>query len=271
MARERTAYRCRECGTVAPRWEGRCHGCGDWNTLVEEARKRPRAAPASLARPIAVGDIPLASGVTRPTGIGELDRVLGGGLVPGSVTLLGGEPGIGKSTLLLQAVAALARGGARCLVVSAEESAQQVRTRADRLNAVAPNLYLVAETSLGHVLAHVDELAPDVLVVDSVQTIYDADLGSAPGSVAQVRECAARLVREAKERAMITVLVGHVTKDGALAGPRVLEHIVDTVLSFEGDRHHALRLLRAVKHRFGGTNELGLVETAEAGRGGLHE
>jgi DNA repair protein RadA/Sms len=205
----------------------------------------------------------------RPTGIGELDRVLGGGFVPGSVTLVGGEPGIGKSTLLLQVLASLARSGARCLLVTAEESVQQVRTRADRLTAVAPELFLVAETSLAHVLAHVDELRPDVLVVDSIQTIYDADLGSAPGSVAQVRECAARLVREAKERAMTTVLVGHVTKDGALAGPRVLEHVVDTVLSFEGDRHHALRLLRAVKHRFGSTAELGLFEMTEAGMTGV--
>jgi len=265
MPRLKTLYRCTDCGGASPKWLGRCQACGAWNSLIEEADEERTTVVAPVSRPVLMADVDLGEFSTRATGIGELDRVLGGGLVPGSVTLLGGEPGIGKSTLLLQAVAALARGGARCLVVSAEESAQQVRTRADRLNAVAPNLYLVAETSLTHVLAHVDELAPDVLVVDSVQTIYDADLGSAPGSVAQVRECAARLVREAKERAMITVLVGHVTKDGALAGPRVLEHIVDTVLSFEGDRHHALRLLRAVKHRFGGTNELGLFEMGEAG------
>jgi DNA repair protein RadA/Sms len=271
MSRVKTVYRCGECGDSSPKWLGRCGSCGAWNSLVEEIDE---ARPASLltapvSKPVLMADVDLGEWSARATGIGELDRVLGGGFVPGSVTLVGGEPGIGKSTLLLQAVAALARGGARCLVVTAEESTQQVRTRADRLNAVAPDLYLVAETSLAHVLAHVDQLAPDVLVVDSVQTIYDADLGSAPGSVAQVRECAARLVREAKERAMSTILVGHVTKDGALAGPRVLEHVVDTVLSFEGDRHHALRLLRAVKHRFGGTSELGLFEMGDAGLVGV--
>ncbi|MCU1486020.1 MAG: repair protein RadA [Actinomycetia bacterium] len=263
-------YRCAECGDSSPKWLGRCPSCEAWNTLVEEADVEIR--PVGLAptsRPVLMADVDLGEFAHRPTGIGELDRVLGGGLVPGSVTLVGGEPGIGKSTLLLQVLAALARGGARCLLVTAEESVQQVRTRADRLTAVAPELFVVAETSLGHVLAHVDELAPDVLVVDSIQTIYDPDLGSAPGSVAQVRECAARLVREAKERGMSTVLVGHVTKDGALAGPRVLEHVVDTVLSFEGDRHHALRLLRAVKHRFGSTNELGLFEMTEAGMTGV--
>jgi DNA repair protein RadA/Sms len=266
MARVKTVYRCGACGDASPKWLGRCPSCEAWNSLVEELDEpRPVSLIAPVSRPVLISEVDLGEFSARATGIGELDRVLGGGLVPGSVTLLGGEPGIGKSTMLLQAVAALARGGARCLVVTAEESAQQVRTRADRLGAVAPELYLVAETSLDHVLAHVDEFAPDVLVVDSIQTIYDADLGSAPGSVAQVRECAARLVREAKERAMTTVLVGHVTKDGALAGPRVLEHIVDTVLSFEGDRHHALRLLRAVKHRFGGTSELGLFEMGDAG------
>ena len=212
-----------------------------------------------------MADVDLGEWTRRSTGLSELDRVLGGGLVPGSVTLVGGEPGIGKSTLLLQVLSAVSRGGARCLLVTAEESAQQVRLRADRLNAVAPDLFVVAETSLVHVLAHVDELSPDVLVVDSVQTVFDPYLGSSPGSVAQVRECAARLVRESKERGMTTVLVGHVTKDGSLAGPRVLEHVVDTVLSFEGERHHALRMLRAVKHRFGSTSELGLFEMGEAG------
>jgi len=271
VARVKTVYRCNECGDASPKWLGRCPSCEAWNSLVEELDERRAEAFVAppTSKPVLMADVDLGEWSARPTGIGELDRVLGGGFVPGSVTLVGGEPGIGKSTLLLQAVAALARGGARCLVVTAEESTQQVRTRADRLNAVAPDLYLVAETSLAHLLAHVDQLAPDVLVVDSVQTIYDADLGSAPGSVAQVRECAARLVREAKERAMSTILVGHVTKDGALAGPRVLEHVVDTVLSFEGDRHHALRLLRAVKHRFGGTSELGLFEMGDAGLVGV--
>jgi DNA repair protein RadA/Sms len=238
--------------------------------MVQETdveRTPPPVAPRTA--PVRMADVDLGEWAHRPTNIGELDRVLGGGLVPGSVTLLSGEPGIGKSTLLLQLTAELARSGQRCLVVTAEESTQQVRTRADRLNAVAAELYLVAETSLAHVLAHVEELQPDVLVVDSIQTVFDPEVGSAPGSVAQVRECAARFVRTAKERSMATVLVGHVTKDGAIAGPRVLEHVVDTVLSFEGDRHHALRLLRAAKHRFGSTNELGLFEMVEAGLVGV--
>jgi DNA repair protein RadA/Sms len=269
MAKEKTAYRCRECGAVAPRWEGRCHGCGDWNTLVEEAKKGPRAVPESLARPVAVGDIPLASGVSRPTDLDELDRVLGGGLVPGSVTLLGGEPGVGKSTLLLQALTSLARGGARCLLVCGEESAAQVRLRAERLGAIVPNLWLVADPEVQGVVAHVQELEPDVLAVDSVQTLSDVDLPAAPGSITQVTECTQRLVRLTKDRGVATILVGHVTKDGALAGPRVLEHAVDTVLSFDGDRHHALRLLRAVKHRFGATGEVGLFEMAEDGLAGV--
>jgi DNA repair protein RadA/Sms len=265
MAKDKTAYRCRECGATAPRWEGRCHGCGDWNTLVEEARRQPRPQHESLVRPVAVGDVPLASGTARPTHIDELDRVLGGGLVPGSVTLLGGEPGIGKSTLLLQALTSLARTGARCLLVCGEESAAQVRLRAERLQAIVPNLWLVAGPEVQGVVAHVQELEPDVLAVDSVQTLTDVDIAASPGSVSQVTECTHRLVRLAKERAMAAVLVGHVTKEGSLAGPRVLEHAVDTVLSFDGDRHHALRLLRATKHRFGATGEIGLFEMGEAG------
>ena len=189
--------------------------------------------------------------------------------MPGSVTLLGGEPGIGKSTLLLQALAGLAKDGHRCLYVTAEESVQQVRLRAERLGALPPNLWLVAEVALPHVLDHLGSVAPDVVVVDSIQAIYEPSLSSAPGSVAQVRECAHRLVRASKERALATVLVGHVTKDGGLAGPRVLEHLVDTVLSFEGERHHALRMLRAVKHRFGSTDELGLFEMTDAGLDGV--
>jgi DNA repair protein RadA/Sms len=204
-----------------------------------------------------------------PTRIGELDRVLQGGLVPGSVTLLGGEPGIGKSTLLLQALAGLAKDGHRCLYVTAEESAQQVRLRAERLGALPPNLWLVSDTALPHLLAHLDTVQPHVLAVDSIQTVHDPILSSAPGSVAQVRSCAHVLVRASKERDMATVLVGHVTKEGGLAGPRVLEHLVDTVLAFEGERHHALRLLRAVKHRFGSTEELGLFEMTDSGLDGV--
>jgi len=217
------------------------------------------------ASPVPIADVDTSAWSARPTGIGELDRVLGGGLVPGSVTLAGGEPGIGKSTLLLQALASMATRGARCLLVSAEESAQQVRLRAERLGAMAPSLWLLAETSIPAIATAVAEIAPDVLVVDSIQTVADPDVGSSPGSVTQVRESAASLVALAKQRDMATVLVGHVTKDGALAGPRVLEHVVDTVLSFEGERHHALRLLRAVKHRFGSTGELGLFEMTDGG------
>ena len=273
MTKVRTIYRCGDCGATAPKWAGRCPGCAAWNSLIEEVDAGPAAGggatPARSGVPVPIAEVDSAAWAARPTGMGELDRVLGGGFVPGSVTLLGGEPGIGKSTLLLQVLAALAAGGRRCLLVCGEESSQQVRLRAERLGALRPRLWLVSETSLPHVVAAVDEVAPDFLVVDSIQTLSDPGLASAPGTVAQVRECAARLVREAKARALPTVLVGHVTKDGSLAGPRVLEHVVDTVLSFEGERHHALRLLRALKHRFGPTSELGLFEMAESGLVGV--
>src|SRR5205823_2030779 len=269
MAKDKTAYRCRECGATAPRWEGRCHTCGDWNTLVEESHRPSAALKERLTKPIPVADVPVAAGISRPVGLAEFDRVLGGGLVRGSVTLLGGEPGVGKSTLLLQALTSLARQGVRCLLVCGEESAAQVRLRAERLGAIVPNLWLVADPEVQGVVAHVQELEPDVLAVDSVQTLSDVDLPAAPGSITQVTECTSRLVRLAKERDIATILVGHVTKDGALAGPRVLEHAVDTVLSFDGDRHHALRLLRAVKHRFGATGEIGLFEMAEDGLAGV--
>ena len=222
------------------------------------------ATSGAIAMPIA--EIDALIGGPQSTGIEELDRVLGGGLVPGSVTLLGGEPGIGKSTLLLQLAATWPT---RTLYVSGEESAQQVRLRAERLGAVGPHLWLLAETSLPHVLASLDTAQPHLVIIDSIQSVADPDLGSAPGSVVQVRGCTHRLVAEAKRRGIPMVLVGHVTKDGGLAGPRVLEHIVDTVLSFEGDRHHALRLLRAVKHRFGSTNELGVFEMVERGLVGV--
>ncbi|HUF32016.1 MAG TPA: DNA repair protein RadA [Acidimicrobiales bacterium] len=271
MARVKTVYRCTECGGASPKWVGRCPSCEAWSSMEEEVEARPAVVTglAPPSRPVPISEVDLGAWAARPTGIGELDRVLGGGLVPGSVTLVGGEPGIGKSTLLLQALTSMAEAGARCLLVTAEESAQQVRLRAERLGALAPNLHLVAETSLPWVLAHLAELEADVVVVDSVQTVFDPELGSAPGSVSQVRECASQLVREAKGRGTTVLLVGHVTKDGALAGPRVLEHVVDTVLSFEGDRHHALRLLRAVKHRFGSTSELGLFEMSDAGMVGV--
>jgi DNA repair protein RadA/Sms len=203
------------------------------------------------------------------TGVPELDHVLGGGLVPGSVTLLGGEPGVGKSTLLLQALGAIAASGGRCLLVSAEESVTQVRLRAERLSTLAPELLVVAENSLPAIATHIAAVEPAVVAIDSIQAVHDPDAPGAAGSVSQVREGAQRLVRIAKENDVATVLVGHVTKDGSLAGPRTLEHVVDTVLSFEGDRHHALRMLRALKHRFGATDELGLMEMGTAGLTGV--
>ncbi len=257
---------CSECGTSHPKWAGRCSGCGDWNTLVEDVEvaggNDAPAAPSSRPGPTRIGDVGAEHGDPVTTAIDELDRVLGGGLVAGSVTLLGGEPGIGKSTLLLQLLAAW-RGPT--LYVTAEESAQQVKRRAERLGATRDDLWLHAETSLPHILDAIERTRPELVVIDSIQTVSDPSLGSLPGSVGQVRGCAQRFVNEAKERDVSIVLVGHVTKEGGLAGPRVLEHVVDTVLQFEGDRHHALRLLRASKHRFGPTNELGLFEMATAG------
>jgi DNA repair protein RadA/Sms len=262
MPRTRVRYRCEECGFESPQWLGRCTDCGGWGTFGEAPLA---AAPATRsgaqpAAPVPIAEVDPGGAPRRPTGVAELDRVLRGGLVAGSVTLVGGEPGMGKSTLLLQALGAMAGAGARCLLVSAEESPAQVRLRADRLGALAADLLLVHETSLPAVCAHTEALAPDVVAVDSIQTVYDPDAPGAAGSVAQVRDGAQRLVRLAKETGIATIVVGHVTKDGALAGPRALEHVVDTVLSFEGDRHHSLRMLRALKHRFGSTEEMGLLE-----------
>ena len=265
--RHKTVYRCNECGADAPKWMGWCPACEASGSLVEEVLL-PAGTSIAPSVPIPIAEAMGDATEPVPTGDPELDRVLGGGLVPGSVTVVGGEPGVGKSTLLLQALASVARG-ATCLYVTAEESARQVALRAERLGVSAPSLWLVAETSLPRIVAHLDALAPAVVVVDSIQTVFDPDLGTAPGTVGQVRGCAQRLVGEAKARGVSVVLVGHVTKDGSLAGPRVLEHLVDTVLAFEGDRHHALRMLRAVKHRFGSTHELGLFEMGEAGLVGV--
>ncbi|MEI6569848.1 MAG: DNA repair protein RadA [Actinomycetes bacterium] len=266
MTRTRVRHSCTDCGAQTPRWLGRCPECGAWNTLVEEvAAPQARAASSPMPTAVSINLIDPIGAQRRATGVPELDRVLDGGLVPGSVTLLVGEPGMGKSTLMLQALGRMAADGARCLLVSAEESCEQVRMRADRLGVLEPSLLVVSDTSLHNVLAQVDAVAPDVLAIDSIQTVHDPDLPGSPGSVTQVRECAQRLVRLAKERGISVVLVGHVTKDGQLAGPRALEHVVDTVLQFEGDRHHALRMLRALKHRFGSTHELGLFEMGEAG------
>ncbi len=268
MPRPRVIFRCQACGATEPKWAGRCSGCGEWNTLEEEAELPVAAAAAALGRgaPVQpIAEVDAAAHVARATGVAELDRVLGGGFVPGSTTLVGGEPGIGKSTLLLQAAAGLAATGATVLYVSAEEAAAQVRQRAERLGALRPRLLLLAEARVPFVRAAIAEHRPDVVVVDSVQTLYDPDVPSTPGSVTQVRTVAQALAQAAVESTASVVLVGHVTKDGSLAGPRTLEHLVDTVLTFEGDRHHALRFLRAVKHRHGPTDELGVFDMGPTG------
>jgi DNA repair protein RadA/Sms len=270
MARERAVYRCQTCGFAGPK-PGTCPDCargGEYLALVEERpqpARSPRPALQPGSRPQRLSEIRVEEGERARTGIGELDRVLGGGVVRGSVVLVGGEPGAGKSTLLMQTSRSLAAGAGSVLYVSGEESAAQVKLRADRLGVAAESLYFLAETDLTVIEAHVAQLAPRILVVDSIQTMFLPGVESAPGSVSQVRECGARLMVQAKARGMATFLVGHVTKEGTLAGPRVLEHLVDTVLYFEGERHHAYRVLRAVKNRFGSTNEIGLFEMGEGG------
>jgi DNA repair protein RadA/Sms len=272
MARDRSVYRCQECGLAAPK-PGTCPDCaraGSYVQLVEERATLPRAGtrpgihPAG-SQPLPLGEIRVEQGERSATGIAELDRVLGGGVVKGSLVLIGGDPGIGKSTLLLQASRALAETMGPVLYASAEESAGQVKLRAERLGIAPKRLYFLAENDLQSIEAHVGGLHPRVLVVDSIQTVFLPDLESAPGSVSQVRESGARLMMLAKRTGIAVFLVGHVTKEGALAGPRVLEHLVDTVLYFEGEHHHAYRVLRAVKNRFGSTNEIGVFEMGETG------
>jgi DNA repair protein RadA/Sms len=271
MSKVRTVYRCKACAGTTARWSGRCPACGEWNSLQEEiAATGPRkGGTAEGPVPVALGEVDLSSYKPLPTGIGELDRVLAGGLLPGSATLLGGEPGTGKSTLLLQVLASMASSGKRCLLVAAEEAAHQVRRRAARLGAEVPGVFVVEATQLPAVEQAIANLAPDVVVVDSIQAISDPEVGSPAGSLAQVAACANSLVALAKGVGTALVLVGHVTKDGALAGPRALEHLVDTVLSFECDRYLSLRAVRAVKHRFGPTGETGLFEMGEAGLSGV--
>jgi DNA repair protein RadA/Sms len=270
VAKVAVQHACTECGYAAARWFGRCPGCGAFGTLVEETPPGPAGARgAREPRPILrLVDVEVEEAKRIPTGVPELDRVLGGGIVPASLVLVGGEPGVGKSTLLLSALAAVSRGGRRALLVTGEESTAQVKLRAARLGG-AETVEILAETELEAVCAALERERPAVCVIDSVQTLYSSELGSAPGSVAQVREAAARLLRVAKEAGVATVLVGHVTKDGAVAGPRVLEHLVDCVLQFEGDRYHAHRVLRAVKNRFGSTNELGVFEMTGRGLVGV--
>lgn len=266
MAKSRTRYVCQSCGHESARWVGRCPGCEAWNTLVEEVVQTGPGGRAVQGRPgrsVRLADVESGSEPRFPTGIEEFDRVLGGGIVPGSVVLVAGDPGIGKSTLMTEVAALLAPQGV--LYVCGEESPAQVRLRADRLEVDGSDVRLLAETDVDTILASAEELDPAVAVIDSIQTLYRPDLPSAPGSVAQVRECAALLMRRAKTSGMATFVVGHVTKDGTIAGPRVLEHMVDTVVHLEGDRHHAYRVLRAVKNRFGSTNEIGVFEMQSSG------
>ena len=268
MAKAATQFACTDCGYSAGRWFGKCPSCGEFGTLVEEATNQAKSATA--AKPtLRLIDVKAEEAERIPTGISELDRVLGGGLVPASLVLVGGEPGVGKSTLLLSALAAMSTDR-RALLVTGEESVAQVKLRAARVGG-AEQVEILAETELEVVCATLEQERPAVCVIDSVQTLYSSELGSAPGSVGQVREAAARLLRVAKEAGVATILVGHVTKDGAVAGPRVLEHLVDCVLQFEGDRYHEHRVLRASKNRFGSTNELAVFEMTGAGLVGVPE
>ena len=275
MAKTRTAYFCRECGNESARWQGQCPGCRAWNTMVEEPsapRRRTRdgsgngrSAAASAPAPVRLREVDGSEAARWPTGLREFDFVLGGGIVPGSVVLVGGEPGIGKSTILLQVAARLEAAGRRTLYVSGEESAHQVKLRADRLEESAGSVTLLAETELDALLLRAAEVGPQVLLVDSIQTVYSPDLEGAPGNVGQVRECAARLQRFAKQTGTAVFLVGHVTKGGGIAGPKTLEHIVDTVLYFESAGGLDNRVLRATKNRFGGADEIGVFRMTAAG------
>ncbi|MET0973118.1 MAG: DNA repair protein RadA, partial [Thermoleophilaceae bacterium] len=275
MARSATLFACSSCGHESPKWHGRCPGCGEWNTFVEERRvATPRTGggaaggarrSARALEPVRLGEVQAPRVERLRTGIGELDRVLGGGVVPGSLVLIGGSPGIGKSTLTSGALGNLAAAGRKVLYVSGEESAAQVKLRAQRLGPAALTVPIVAETDLDSVLATIEAERPEVCVVDSVQVLYDPAMAGSPGSVGQVREVAGRLMRVAKERGVAVILVGHVTKEGSIAGPRVLEHLVDCVLSFEGERERTYRTLRSLKNRFGSTSEVGVFEMNEHG------
>lgn len=264
-------YQCQACGHASPKWMGKCPDCGGWNSFVEEKSYSPKRQGLQQIDQFG-GNAPLplsaVEGISEKrvtTGILEFDRVLGGGLVPGSVILIGGDPGIGKSTLILQIFSGLSARSGKLLYVSGEESPQQIKMRADRLAACSDNIIVLPETSLEGIIDTASKILPDAMVIDSIQTVYTQELPSAPGSVGQVRECAAKLVLLAKRSHIPVFLIGHVTKDGAIAGPRVLEHIVDTVLYFEGDRGHAYRVLRTIKNRFGSTNEIGIFEMSDAG------
>lgn len=264
----KSMFFCTSCGYESPKWLGKCPGCGEWNTFVEEKVTAIKSGPGKkgLVRsssPVPLSEIEVKEEMRMKMPSSELNRVLGGGLVAGSLTLIGGEPGIGKSTLLLQNI--LSIRNRRILYVSGEESAQQLKMRADRLGKVSDDTFILCETQLDNILTQIENIKPNLVVIDSIQTICSSNIESAPGSVSQVRECAASLLRYAKESGVPVILVGHINKDGAIAGPKVLEHIVDTVLQFEGDRQYLYRLLRSIKNRFGSTNEIGIYEMVQKG------
>ncbi|MFT8389643.1 MAG: DNA repair protein RadA [Sporolactobacillus sp.] len=269
MAKLKTVFICQECGYESPKWMGRCPGCQNWNTMVEETLKPSKHAVGSAAKteskPYRLTDVVIEKEPRITTDLKEFNRVMGGGIVPASLTLVGGDPGIGKSTLLLQVCDKLAAKGVRVLYISGEESVRQTKMRASRLHVTAAELYVLAETDIQHIENQIEQITPAVLVIDSIQTVYNSEMSSAPGSISQIKECTAQLLRLAKESGVAVFIVGHVTKNGALAGPRTLEHMVDTVLYFEGERHHTFRILRAVKNRFGSTNEMGVFEMKEDG------
>ncbi|MFA6778785.1 MAG: DNA repair protein RadA [Paludibacteraceae bacterium] len=271
-AKVKSVYVCQNCGAEAPKWVGKCPACGEWNTYVEEViRKELGSARSSVgflsdsvkSKPVLIDDVETSEEPRSDTGSVEFNRVLGGGLVPGSMTLIGGEPGIGKSTLVLQVV--LNIRGKRTLYVSGEESVKQLKLRAERLHSNNPECYIVSETSLEQIFVHVKNVNPDLVIIDSIQTISTEVVESSPGSVSQVRECAAAILKYAKESGVPVLLIGHINKEGNIAGPKVLEHIVDTVLQFEGDQHYMYRILRSIKNRFGSTAELGIFEMRQDG------
>lgn len=273
MAKVKTKFVCSECGSESPKWMGKCPECGQWNTLVEELeQKEDKVSPrleGVLSRPESLSDISDNVEERLSTGSSELDRVMGGGIVNGSLVLVGGDPGIGKSTLLLQISNNIGNNGRRVLYISGEESSAQIKLRASRMDVKSGNIFLVSETNTRNIGVHVGNMKPDILIVDSIQTMYDPDITSAPGSVSQVREATLGFMKIAKQDGIATFIVGHVTKQGAIAGPRVLEHMVDTVLYFEGDTHMSYRVLRAVKNRFGSTNEIGIFEMGDKGLTGV--
>ncbi|WP_270182764.1 DNA repair protein RadA [Alkalihalobacillus sp. CinArs1] len=272
MAKKKTKFMCQDCGYESAKWMGKCPGCHQWNTMVEEfvpsdtdRRRFVTSNDTTTSKPESIRNVKKEKEDRILTGIVELDRVLGGGIVPGSLALVGGDPGIGKSTLLLQTSSKLAERDHPVLYISGEESVKQTKLRADRLGVDAEKLFVLAETDLEYISKAIDEIEPQLVIIDSIQTIFRSEVTSAPGSVSQVRECTSQLMRIAKTRGIAIFIVGHVTKEGSIAGPRLLEHMVDAVLYFEGERHHTFRILRGVKNRFGSTNEIGVFEMKEEG------